>query len=602
MGTLPRPYLCALLLGGAVVPAGAVGQDPLPLLDDYHIRVFTVADGLAVSEIRVIGQDDEGYLYAGAGRGMARFDGRSFTVIPLEGFETTLVDRMIRDRTGRMWVTSRGRDLGFLHDGQLRIMPPPPTRLRDPTPTSDGTMWFGSEAGLVRVDPEADEPYEVFTTTDGLPSDRVAGMFELPGGERVVVTARGLARPVASSASRPRFEPFGPVPQTDEWSAAAYVDGSALWILAADGVVRYRDGRLTAHRGPDQRFLALDDLEWTGTVGGLAHWMAYRVDLGATLPDGLPGKAHWILGARDGTRWIVVMEDRARGTKVGLVREREGRFEQVDLRSHLQFRHITRLFEDHEGGIWVGTDRGLIQLSPRRAGSLTLRHGLRDGFTTAVLQTRDRAVWVGSFGGGLHRFANGRVQVWDTTVSGERMEHVRSLLEASDGTVWIGARGGLAAMGEDGPDRVLPGQEVRDILETTGADGLPKLWVSNAVHLMIGRPSGAEERPGGMASRWRFREFHPRFAHGDIWMLHEDTAGAVWVGGTGGLFRIVGDSVRRMEPAGGASAHFVSVHEEADGTLWFGTYEDGLFRYRDGRFARLTTAAGARTLRVVVGE
>lgn len=592
MRTLPEPYLCVLLLGGAFLPSGAAGQEPLPLLDEYHIRVFTVADGLAASDIRVVTQDDDGYLYAGGGRGLARFDGRAFTVIPLDGFRTTLLEQMVRDPAGRVWLLSRGNDIGYIADHRFHALPPPPVPVGTITHTSDGLTWFGSQRGLVRVDPEAEEPYTLFTREDGLPSDTTTGLFELQDGQRVVVTVGGLARPVGGGSAGPDgFEPVGPRLRIDMGTAVAHADTSGLWIGMRKGALRYREGRLTEYRNADARVLALDDLAWRTGESALLHWLTHRVDLGSALPEGLPSTPRRILGARDGTRWIVVFTERQGGGRSRLLRERDGRFEVMDLRSYLEFRNIHRVFEDHEGGIWIGTDRGLIQLSPRRVAALTRRHALRDGFTTAILQARDHALWVGSFGGGLHRFADGRVQAWSVTVEGHPMNHIRSLREASDGTIWVGARGGLAAMGKDGPRRVLEGVEVRSILETRGPDGVSTLWVADGDRLMMGRPSLAEAT-AGVASGWRFTEFRPGFAGGVIWLLSQDAQGEVWVGGEGGLFRVVGDSVRRMEPPGGSSAEFVFAREEPDGTLWFGTYEHGLFRYRDGRFARLTTAEG----------
>lgn len=589
MATLPGPRLRILLLGAVLLPTGLGGQEPLPLLDEYHVRAYTVADGLAASDIRVIAQDPTGYLYAGGGRGVARFDGRSFTPLALDGFETKLLDRMARDAQGRVWMVSRADDVGYIEDGGFRALPAAPVALSAMTHTSDGLTWFGSQGGIVRVDPDAAQPWTVFTTRDGLPSDRTSGVHELASGERLVLTEGGLAHLVPDSGARGglRFEPL-PLPLPETALFAGHVHRSALWISVRNGMLRYQDDRIEELRRPDGRVLRAEELDWPRGQSVLLAWPSYRVDFGDALPGDGRLRPQMILGARDGTRWISTMDSRSLNSE--LVREREGRFELVDLRSHMDFRRINRMFEDHEGGIWLGTDRGLFQISPRRVASLTARHGLQEVFTTAVLQTRDHSLWVGAFGGGLHRFSQGRLAATYEPGEGGSLLHVRSLLEASDGTLWIGARGGISAIGPDGiPRRIHPAGEVRDFLEVREADGGVALWAAEEGRVLVGRPP-----PGGTAgpSAWRFRELRPQVSAGVIWFLHQSADGTVWVGGEDGLFRLVEGSVSKVDVEGGPAAGFVSVHEVSDGTLWFGSYDDGLFRYRDGRFARLTTAEG----------
>jgi ligand-binding sensor domain-containing protein len=54
-------------------------------LDEYHVRVFTPADGLPVGYVNGIAQAADGSIYISTGRGLARFDGYTFHHVPLPG-------------------------------------------------------------------------------------------------------------------------------------------------------------------------------------------------------------------------------------------------------------------------------------------------------------------------------------------------------------------------------------------------------------------------------------------------------------------------------------------------------------------------------------
>jgi signal transduction histidine kinase len=127
------------------------------------------------------------------------------------------------------------------------------------------------------------------------------------------------------------------------------------------------------------------------------------------------------------------------------------------------------------------------------------------------------------------------------------------------------------------------GEQVRAFAEVGGAggNGTTTMWIGTISRLLTWTPDGIVQADPAL---WRDRS---------IWALHMARDGSLWVGSERGLFQMVGDSVRSFSETDGLRSPFVaSIHEEQDGTLWFGTYEHGLHRYRDGRFAALTTAEG----------
>jgi signal transduction histidine kinase len=119
---------------------------------------------------------------------------------------------------------------------------------------------------------------------------------------------------------------------------------------------------------------------------------------------------------------------------------------------------------------------------------------------------------------------------------------------------------------------------VRDFAETP--DGT--LWMGTSAQLVRRTPAGQWVKPD--SAFWSGRQ---------IWALHAARNGSLWIGSENGLYRYVGNRLYTYGAAEGLQSSFVvAIHEEADGTLWFSTYEDGLHRYRDGRFVAVTTREG----------
>ena len=76
--------------------------------------------------------------------------------------------------------------------------------------------------------------------------------------------------------------------------------------------------------------------------------------------------------------------------------------------------------------------------------------------------------------------------------------------------------------------------------------------------------------------------------------IYQDRAGALWIGGADGVFRVAGGHVtHHYTTANGLSHdHVRAIHEDADGVLWIGTYGGGLNRLENGRFTSYGLKAG----------
>jgi signal transduction histidine kinase/streptogramin lyase len=210
---------------------------------------------------------------------------------------------------------------------------------------------------------------------------------------------------------------------------------------------------------------------------------------------------------------------------------------------------ITTVMEARDGSLWAGTNCGGVNvIDSSRHWVRTYMPGPpgpnRDPCVFSLAQDSAGVVWVGTYGGGLTRIADGRA----TNVGGLgvlRDSVILALFTDRRGTLWVGTNAsGLAEVSEERVRRVY-----------TTADGL----ASNSIRTI------AQTRDG-----------------------------ALWVGTLEGLSRFgVDGHVATYRASDGLTSGYVrALYEENDGTLWIGTYGGGLNRLRDGKFTHVTVADG----------
>jgi hypothetical protein len=246
---------------------------------------------------------------------------------------------------------------------------------------------------------------------------------------------------------------------------------------------------------------------WIGIGVGLALTIGAGVSVTAerlairtfTASDGLPrDQVTALLADSRGFLWL--------GTQEGLARFDGVQFTLFGPAEGLANAAVYDLLEDRAGRYWIATGGGLYRFTPSPREFLRVSRPGAGGATAGasraamvLLEDRDGAIWCGSSQGLLRvRAASGDASVSSGLVLDEiplsldPTEHGRvvgALLEARDGTLWIGTGSGLFRRARDGRvDRF------------TRADRLPddEIWAlaqDAAGHLWVGARFGLAQLP-----------------------------------------------------------------------------------------------------------
>ncbi|MDY7233269.1 sensor histidine kinase [Hyalangium rubrum] len=521
----------------------AAALAPDKSLRQLPLQTWRTMDGLPENPFMSLAQTPDGYLWGSTWEELVRFDGVRFTTFDRNNtpeFGARSIPALTTSSDGTLWIgTETG--LSGLRKGHFFSVPLPEglnlRHVRVLCATRDGALWLGtSQKGLVRF---ADGRFQVWNTDNGLASNRVYALAEDKAGTLWVATNGGLQR----------------------W------DGSAL-----------REGPPFEGSGKPVHALALglDGTLWVGTGEG----SVYHLQEGRSRPvpeASLPGAAiSTLLVDRAGSLWVG-------SASKGLLRLANGQRSTLDASQGLLNDAVITLLEDAEGNIWISVDGGMHRLKEAPFTPYGRPEGVPHDIASALYEARDGSLWFASRGGGVTRWQEGRSSTW-TEREGLLDPNVYAIAEGPDGSLWFGSQKGLSRW-----------QSGAITLTLGAAQGLPAgavrtVYVDDAGAVWLGTQAGLARWDGERVERFGQREGLP----GDsITLVLPRREGGLWVTtADGGLASIVQGRIVILGAEGSPMYDDPNaILEESDGTLWIAT-DEGLYRWKAGRFTRLSHAEG----------
>ena len=344
------------------------------------------------------------------------------------------VQSFAEDRDGSLWVTGRSVGLERLHaDGSTTPISGTASGVNGIRILGDraGNVWVGTRGqGLFRVSMGEDGVVQHLGKDDGLMSDVVLALFEDREGNIWVGTENSLVRVT---------EAKGIVTDTPGMSSAHQVtttaDGS-VWVGTTDGVFRFQPtGRTqyTERNGlPSNTITALvantGDALWVGTEHGLARF----VDGGfqrVTLPGGLrPNAVSSLTFDPKQTLWFCDSE-------LGLFRlSKDGALDSP--MPNAQRKRCPSAYVDREGRVWFGFSDGTLSVFANDTShTYSDQDGLTGGIVTAIYEDQQGTIWIGT-NKGLSRFHGGSFQSF-TQANGLPAKAVSGILGDNTGHLWF---------------------------------------------------------------------------------------------------------------------------------------------------------------------
>lgn len=181
-----------------------------------------------------------------------------------------------------------------------------------------------------------------------------------------------------------------------------------------------------------------------------------------------------------------------------------------------------------------------------------------------------------------------------TNLNGMVREFVRVMYQDKKGNYWFGTNGN-GIIRYDGKT-----------LETITIDGIHlheriiKIVEDNEGNIWFGTSAGLIKYNGNKFETFSFKQGLPG-VNAEIWGLSIDKSGLIWVGSIGGIshfdgnkftpFLLPNNKVENSKPMLSDKLVFKFL-EDRNGTMWFATDGNGVFKYKNGDFIHLTSING----------
>ncbi|MCU0245267.1 MAG: histidine kinase [Bryobacter sp.] len=465
-----------------------------------------------------ITQSNEGFLLVATSGGVARFDGRRFTMIPLDpktGLTREWINVVVAASDGSLWIASRDAGL-FLHRAGLT------KRLERP---SSALSYLAEQAGGRLIGVGGSGVFEL--TSDGARELTAQVTSADPSWQGLLTRENGTLL-VATQAGLVQWGPKGSrivLPSTGATGkplAIARGAGGRLWVGAAQGLYR---------AAPD---LALP----------------------LTRVAGVPGPVVSIVEDRDGVVWAATWGQ-------GLYRVTRDGAASFTTRDGLPDDFVHTLFEDREGNLWIGTRGGLSRWKSGPLAAYGPPEGVPGQFFSAVAGDRDGRLYLGTWRSGLYekQGSSFRRLPLDEPDFGVL---VRALAPGGDRELWVADwNSGLACHNQSGWRRyAAPELGFLPVVRSLARDPAGTLWVGAASGLY--RYPQSRIVPG----------VTPLLAGNAVAALLMTRTGALFAGTTQGLFRITPESTQPV----GLLPHptVTSLSEDTQGRLWVTTRANGI--------------------------
>ncbi len=550
--------------------------------ESYIFDHLTMEDGLLNNGVSGIVQDPRGYLWFGTQNGLNRYDGKNFKIFDSAPFSTNSLPHnqiqtlYLDEDDSCLWIgTYEGLSRMSLYKEEFLNFTSDPKITEHPlsngiviaiAKTPDNAVWVGTMDGLNRIDPDTHE-VTVFHHSDdegSLLHSTVRSLLVDSSGRLWVGTYGGLDLFIPEQGAFRHFtaEKGNPLALQSPYVMTLAEDSSgSLWVGTWDGGVSKFDpesGSITEHIPLEDNIYLLSPDEgnlWIGTWGNGLYLRDQDSQISHFPPD---------------------TEDRYK----------------------LNHGIVYSFLKDRSGLYWIGTNGGGInKLNPHKRDFRFLYHdksekSLPEDTVVSMLVDSSGDFWIGTYNNGLWRFpgegSDSFVHNWmpdEDDPFALSHQNVHTILEDSEGNLWIGSLGGLDQFNretEDFDHHSLKGlgfdENLEPIIYDMVEDPDGTFWIgtysSGVIHWT------PEE---GILKVYSYDKKNPALSNNLVNSLLIDHEGTLWVGTNRGLNRYDRESDQFItyfhdihNPASLSSNYISTLYEDMFQNLWIGTDGGGL--------------------------
>ncbi|MCX7798543.1 MAG: ATP-binding protein [Melioribacter sp.] len=301
-----------------------------------------------------------------------------------------------------------------------------------------------------------------------------------------------------------------------------------------------------------------------------------------TTKEGLPqNSAYSIIQTKDGFIWF--------GTEEGFVRYDGIRFTVFNPDNILEMKSslVVNIIEDRQGFLWVGTFDGLLKYSPKESKLFTIKDGLSNNMIRSLYEDEYGRIWVGT-SNGLNYIEKNKV-IKFTQANFLYNQIIYKIIGDNKGKIYLATQNsGVVII-----DISNNGFNVVSIDEKRGlvSNYVRALMIDND-KLFVGTDKGLDLIVNYKVQKHKFKDK----LHGiQIMDIIKDGENIFYLGTNKGLCRIKNGELEFYSLEKDLENNLLlDLFLDKEKNLWIGSYNNGLYRMRDGNFTTFSTEEGLK--------
>mgnify|MGYP001266380805 CR=1 FL=1 len=484
----------------------------------FYFTHYQVENGLSNNAVLCSAQDEMGFMWFGTKDGLNRFDGYSFKVFHSNpdspnGLGSNFVRALFVDKTGYIWV--------------------------------------GTDQGIYLFDPKT-EAFSLFhpsitNETLDIQGDRLGNIWFI---DNLTLFRYSVATDSLVAVTNPSLAPV---------SAFGVAETGDVWVGTVDGdLLHYH-----SIKGLQSRYLLFEH-----SPNVVSQWIerVFCTD-----------KGYLLVGT---SKQGVKIFDTAKGTYADLLtRDEDG----TDL-------FVRDILESNADEYWLATESGIFIYDHRTGKSTNLKKqrgnpwALSDNAVYTLCKDKENSIWAGTYFGGINHYALANTFFekffpfgGGTTISGNA---VREICADGYGNLWIGtedeglnkletATGRLTNYQPTGSSQSLAHSNIHGLLVTGDT-----LWVGTFEHGL----DLLDIRTGKVIHHYNAENKDGTLQNNFIFNIYRTRNGRILLATGKGLYEYLPTS-KRFQLVAEFPAHifYTTLFEDSEGTIWAGTWRDGLY-------------------------
>jgi ligand-binding sensor domain-containing protein/serine phosphatase RsbU (regulator of sigma subunit) len=532
---------------------------------DYNSRNFTSTDGLAQSYVYSVVQDERGYLWAGTGSGLSRFNGYIF-----KNFNTSdsLADNFIAcsiSDGNNMWFGHMNGSLSFYNGRSFQVVHTPLSDLGPVTcfaKSQDGRIWAGKYGGgLLKLSKGGD----VLQHYSGKDIKSIISFIFIGDSELLIGTNTGLLYcRLKESGEIEIIHTISEIPESKVVCILKMKSGRGYYAATEnEGVYElifennlFKISKLSSEVGLDFTGIqticedSRSDL-WLGSFGKGLIKIDFSITGGKTKisvfnkSNGFAtDNVKTIFEDCEGNMWSGNFGE-------GLTQITAKIFCVYNFDKALYGKNVFSVYTDRQY-CWIGTEKGLLKLEPN-TGKIVRFYGksnrLPEDIVTALYSADGKELWIGTEQNGVFRLDTEHEKIRRYPIGDGKLENSIASITGQGELIWIGTKKGICSI-----------HSVTNAIK----------WYSIS--------------QGGLP-------------HNNIHCLYADKTGRLWISSHSNTLAYIRNEKVYKFPinTGKEILMFGPITEDANSHIWVGSYGDGIYKLASDSVSHFTTEEGLLT-------